>query len=40
MRGGLLCIPKNICGKVFEPRAIAAKKIAALNVAADRSAAI
>jgi hypothetical protein len=34
MCGGLLRIPKNICGTILEPRTIAAN-----NSAADRSAA-
>jgi len=37
--GGLLCIQKNICGKVLEPRAIAAESCAAEICAANNYAA-
>ena len=39
MCGGLLCIPENICGKVFKPRAIAAESCAAESCAANNYAA-
>jgi len=39
MCGGLLCISKNICGKVLEPRAIAAESCAAEICAAEICAA-